>query len=78
MYPPNWPECPHCGCPVLDGHLTCGDASCCSEQIERLNDAVLSLEQYHPLPRCKHGKALRDHAGDRLELSCGCTAKSDE
>lgn len=24
------------------------------------------------LPRCKHGKALRDHGGDLLEPPCGC------
>lgn len=26
-YPADWPKC-HCGRPVLDGHLTCGDARC--------------------------------------------------
>jgi hypothetical protein len=28
MYPPNWPKCPACGEPALDGHITCGQAAC--------------------------------------------------
>ena len=27
-YPYNWPECPSCGAPALDGHITCGQAQC--------------------------------------------------
>lgn len=27
LYPPDWPKC-HCGDPVLDGHLTCGQLQC--------------------------------------------------
>lgn len=27
-YPPGWPECPSCGLPALDGHITCGQAGC--------------------------------------------------
>jgi hypothetical protein len=27
MYPADWPKCA-CGKPVLDGHLTCGEAQC--------------------------------------------------
>lgn len=27
-YPAGWPLCPGCGRPALDGHRTCGDASC--------------------------------------------------
>lgn len=27
-YPPDWPRCPGCGKPALDGHITCGDARC--------------------------------------------------
>jgi len=27
-YPEDWPKCPGCGLPVMDGHATCGDASC--------------------------------------------------
>ena len=26
-YPDGWPQCA-CGAPVLDGHLTCGQATC--------------------------------------------------
>jgi hypothetical protein len=28
FYPPDWPACPGCGGPVLDGHKTCGDVAC--------------------------------------------------
>jgi hypothetical protein len=27
-YPPDWPTCPSCGEPVLDGHITCGRLAC--------------------------------------------------
>jgi hypothetical protein len=27
-YPPDWPKCPSCGEPALDGHITCGKATC--------------------------------------------------
>lgn len=27
-YPPDWPRCTGCSEPVLDGHLTCGRATC--------------------------------------------------
>jgi hypothetical protein len=37
--------------------------------IAELNAAIASVP---PLPRCEHGNALRDHAGDVLEPSCGC------
>jgi len=30
-YPENWPRCPGCGEPALDGHITCGDSACGSE-----------------------------------------------
>lgn len=28
MYPANWPRCPGCGEPALDGHITCGNVAC--------------------------------------------------
>lgn len=28
MYPSDWPSCPGCGRPAMDGHITCGSASC--------------------------------------------------
>lgn len=28
MYPPDWPKCPSCGEPALDGHITCGSVLC--------------------------------------------------
>jgi hypothetical protein len=40
----------------------------------RLAAAVREVEAAHPLPRCRHGVALRDGGGERLEPSCGCRA----
>lgn len=37
-----------------------------------LREAVRFVNENFPLPRCEHGRALRDHGGDRLEPSCGC------
>jgi hypothetical protein len=28
MYPSDWPKCPSCGAPALDGHITCGSVLC--------------------------------------------------
>lgn len=28
LYPADWPRCPGCGQPAMDGHITCGDARC--------------------------------------------------
>lgn len=27
-YPPDWPMCPGCGLPAMDGHVTCGRSTC--------------------------------------------------
>jgi len=27
-YPADWPRCPACGEPALDGHITCGSFAC--------------------------------------------------
>jgi hypothetical protein len=27
-YPKDWPHCPGCGRPAMDGHITCGRAEC--------------------------------------------------
>jgi len=40
--------------------------------IKKLVHAVAFVQQHYPLPRCVHGHALKDHAGDLLEPSCGC------
>lgn len=42
------------------------------DSIRKLAEAVSWAEKHHPLPRCVHGNALQDHAGDLLEPSCGC------
>lgn len=44
------------------------------QQIQELANAVAFVEKHYPLPRCSHGQALRDGAGDILEPSCGCRA----
>ena len=31
-YPKDWPKCPSCGLPVLDGHRTCGNFFCGPER----------------------------------------------
>lgn len=43
------------------------------DQVADLSAAVAKVEESHPLPRCRHGNAVRDHAGDQLAPSCGCT-----
>lgn len=35
LYPPNWPRCPGCGEPALDGHITCGRLECLEGAIRR-------------------------------------------
>lgn len=30
------------------------------------------VQNVEALPRCRHGKALRDHGGSLLEPPCGC------
>lgn len=40
--------------------------------VKRLAAAVAKTERDHPLPRCDHGKPLRDGAGEALEPPCGC------
>jgi hypothetical protein len=27
-YPANWPRCPGCGQPAMDGHISCGRVEC--------------------------------------------------
>jgi hypothetical protein len=33
-YPKDWPKCPKCGDPAMDGHITCGKLEC-DELFER-------------------------------------------
>ena len=42
------------------------------DPVEDLRKAVADVEHDHPLPRCEHGAALRDHAGEVLAPPCGC------
>jgi hypothetical protein len=37
-----------------------------------LRDAIDYVSTNHPLPRCPHGQALRDHSGEPLAPLCGC------
>lgn len=39
-----------------------------------LRKAIDWAEENYPLPRCVHGNALKDGAGERLEPNCGCRA----
>ncbi len=41
--------------------------------LQAVNDYVA---KNHPLPRCDHGNALRDHGGELLYPSCGCVMAS--
>jgi len=43
-------------------------------EIGKLSNAIEFAERVGPLPRCVHGAALRDGAGEILEPPCGCTA----
>lgn len=40
------------------------------EPLQELQDAIDSAERIGPLPRCRHGKALKDGAGELLEPRC--------
>lgn len=42
-------------------------------RLQAVNDYVA---KNHPLPRCDHGNALQDHAGELLFPSCGCQMAS--
>lgn len=40
--------------------------------IGELHAANEEVSQKYPLPRCKHGNAMRDHGGEVLRPPCGC------
>ena len=46
--------------------------SCQPSDVEQLREATRWVEENHPLPRCEHGHALRDHGGTPLAPTCGC------
>lgn len=53
LYPPNWPRCPNCARPVLDGHITCGDARCDESGERNKRDQIArsagrAIEQAYP------------------------------
>lgn len=39
MYPTDWPRCPKCDKPALDGHITCGSWECGESEERRKRDA---------------------------------------
>ncbi len=41
-----------------------------------LRKAIDYVNENHPLPRCVHGQALRDHSGEALEPPCGCSLRA--
>src|SRR5262245_27680831 len=47
-YPADWPRCPKCGEPALDGHITCGKFECDEHGTRRARDAARMAAQ--PLP----------------------------
>ena len=52
--------------------LAAVDAYLAALAVAHLAAATDELGQNHPLPRCAHARALRDHAGEMLEPPCGC------
>lgn len=44
--------------------------------LNRMGNNWWGLDVVDPLPRCEHGAALRDGAGEGLEPPCGCRAAS--
>ena len=56
MYPKDWPKCPKCREPALDGHITCGKREC-DEQFQRRARGFpdLSLADLEAL-ELRHGK----------------------
>jgi hypothetical protein len=48
MYPKDWPKCPGCGEPALDGHITCGKLKC-DERAARVIREQTGARQVHIL-----------------------------
>lgn len=55
-------------------HIAIGHSS---GSVGRLAAAIEWVEANAPLPRCQHGAALRDGAGEILEPRCGCRWPKD-
>ena len=83
----HWARCPdvkNCGVSFPQGRGT----STREQAVRRWNErtpettkvqaVVDELERDFPLPRCHHGSALRDHAGERLVPVCGCIEAKPE
>jgi len=47
-YPADWPRCPACGEPALDGHITCGSVACNEDEHRRrlAHDIVEAARNY--------------------------------
>lgn len=41
--------------------------------LRELQEATAFVKRIFPLPRCVHGNALKDHAGEKLYPNCGCS-----
>lgn len=63
------PECTKAGVRIGDVKPT--------DTVDQLRLAIEWAEKHHPLPRCEHGHALRDHGGELLEPTCGCRFQTD-
>lgn len=45
------------------------------EPLKSLREAIDFVQTNYPIPRCQHGNAIKDGAGDLLEPPCGCRAR---
>jgi hypothetical protein len=50
QYPADWPKCPSCGAPAMDGHITCGKAACDESGRRRLGAELAVKIREIPMP----------------------------
>jgi len=65
-YPANWPACPACGLPALDGKATCGNVTCGSA-VADLVALIASGRQLHTCECCARLRLV-----DELGVCGGC------
>lgn len=58
MYPPDWPRCPVCDEPALDGHITCGSVGC--DEGGQRNERGHLIVQSWPKPRVSNPNFLSE------------------
>lgn len=62
--------------PTKAGAVTEHNSNALQAPVKTLREVIDFVEANHPLPRCLHGHALRDHSGEILAPSCGCKRSS--